>query len=254
MNVLSRKGGATGAIIAVLAVLVVGGTIWYFVSDPFKTKVDAGWTQGTKWTPENIAADPKNYLNYVEAETEKAIQSLKAGKIAVAQNRAKLVGMRDDAQAQVATGTKAVAELIEKYKTAETGNVWPVSFNNQPLDKDKTKLTVVSLSKELGRQKTRLAQVTSGLERLNIQDGKIDEAMANASNQLAEVKTNRGLLEVQNLTTDLKDKLVSMNAVMTNVVGAATENTGVVSLEQLTAQTATQVDNGEFDKILAGSK
>jgi len=253
MNVLRRKGSATTAIVGVLAVLVVGGAIWYFVSDPFKTKVDASWKQGTTWTPEQIAKDPKNYLNYVEAETEKALQSLQASKIAVAQNRAKLTQMRDDAQAQVSTGTKAVSELLEKYKAADASNVWPVSFNSQTLDKDKTKLTVVSLTKQVSTQKTLLNKVQAGLTSLDNQDGKIDEAQANAKNQLAEIKTNRELLNVQSLTTDLKDKLVSMNAAVASVVGAASENTGVVSLEQLTAQSAANVDNGEFDKILAGS-
>ncbi len=254
MNALRQKGSATTAVIGVLAVLLVGGAIWYFVSDPFKTKVDAKWTQGTKWTPENIAADPKNYLNYVEAETEKAIMSLKASKIAVAQNRGKLTQMRDDAQAQVSTGTKAVSELLEKYKAADAANVWPVSFNGQSLDKDKTKLNVVSLTKEVGRQKEMLTKLQAGLQNLDNQEGKIDQAMADANDQLSQVKANRGLLEVNNLTADLKEKLVSMNAAMTNVVGAASQNTGVVSLADLTAQSAAQVDNTEFDKILAGDK
>jgi len=254
MNVLRRKGGATGAVVAILAVLVVGGAIWYFVSDPFKTKVDAGWKQGTTWTPENIAADPQNYLNYVEGETTKALQSLQASKIAVAQNRAKLETMRDDAQKQVSTGTKAVAELIEKYKTAENGNVWPVSFNGQNYDKDKTKLTVVSLTKQVSTQQNLLTKVSAGITNLDNQVGKIAEAEATAKNQLAEIKANRELLKVQSLTTDLKDKLVSMNAAVAGVVGAASENTGVVSLEQLTAQSAATVDNAEFDKILAGAK
>ncbi len=254
MNVHSRKGSAATIAVGVLAVVLVGGAIWYYVSDPFKTKVDAGWKQGTKWTPENIAADPKNYLNYVEAETEKAILSLNASKIAVALNRGKLSQMRNDAQSQVSTGTKAVSELLEKYKSAEASNVWPVSFNSQTMDKDKTKLTVVSLTKEVGRQKELLTKLTAGLSNLDNQDGKIDQATADANDQLAQVKANRGLLEVNNLTTDLKDKLVSMNAAMTNVVGAASQNTGVVSLSELTAASAAQVDSGEFDKILAGSK
>ena len=46
-------------------------------------------------------------LKDIGTETEKALQSLQASKIAVAQNRAKLTQMRDDAQAQVSTGTKA---------------------------------------------------------------------------------------------------------------------------------------------------
>jgi len=254
MNANRHRGSTAGVVVGVLVLALVGGGIWYFTSDTFRTRVDANMKQATKWTPENIAADPKNYLNYVEAETEKAVMSLKASKIAVAQNRAKLTQMRDDSQTQVSVGTKAVAELLEKYKAADAANVWPVSFNSQTMDKDKTKLTVVSLTKQVSAQKETLTKLQAGLQNLDNQDGKIDQAMASANDQLMQVKANRGLLEVNSLTTDLKDKLVSMNAAMTNVVGVASENTGVVSLSDLTAQSAAQVDSTEFDKILANSK
>jgi len=253
MSVLRRKGAATSAIVGVLAVLVVGGAIWYFASDPFRTRVNDAVKQGTTWTPEQIAKDPVMYLNYCEEETTKALETLKASKIAVAQNRAKLETMRGDAQAQVTAGSTAVKDLLEKYKTADSSNVWPVSWNNLTLDKDKVKSTVVSYSKQVSIQQTLLNKCQSGLKSLDAQDSKIDQAQADAQTQLAEIKTNRELLKVQNLTNDLKDKLVTMQSAVRATVGAASENSGVPSLEDLKNQSTVQVDNTEFDKILASN-
>jgi len=254
MNRERHTGSAMGIGLVVLAVLVVGGGIWYFTSDVFKTKFDSNFNQMTTWTPENIAKDPQNYLNYVEAETTKALESLKASKIAVAQNRSKLESMRSDAKNAITVGEKAMAELLAQYKSAESNNAFPVSWNNQSLDKDRVKLQVVSLNKQVSTQKILLAKVEGGLKSLDAQVGKIDEADANAKSQLAEIRTNRELLKVQSLTTDLKDKLVSMQSAVAATVGAASENSGVVSLDQLTAESSQQVDSTEFDKILANTK
>ncbi len=69
--------------------LLVGAGIWYFVSDPFRTKVDRAWEpEDTKWTPEQIAKDPVLYLDYVEKEATECLEKLKASKIAIAQNKA----------------------------------------------------------------------------------------------------------------------------------------------------------------------
>ncbi len=50
-----RKGSTTATVVGILGVLVVGGAIWYFASDPFRTRVNEAVKQGTTWTPEQIA-------------------------------------------------------------------------------------------------------------------------------------------------------------------------------------------------------
>src|SRR5438552_14869923 len=74
---MRRRGGAMTAIVACVAVVLVGGVVWYFVSDPFHTRVNAQLDQMTKWTPEQIAKDPVMYLNFCEEQTKKAIEQLK---------------------------------------------------------------------------------------------------------------------------------------------------------------------------------
>jgi hypothetical protein len=258
MNRMQRRMRATGsaavkAIVAVAVVVVVGAGVWYFTSDVFKTKVDAGFTQATKWTPENIAKDPVNYLNFVEGETTKAQQSLKASRIAVAQNRAKLETMKGEASNKIKIGEKAVKDLLESYKSAVAKNAFPINWNGKSLEQEKAQQQALALNKEVTIQKTLLAKVEGGLKKLDAQESKIGEAEANAQSQLAEIQANRELLKVQSLTDDLKDKLVSMQSAVAATVGAASDTSSVMSLDQLAAESATAVDTTAFDKLLQGS-
>lgn len=242
------------AVIALAIVVVVAVGAWYFTSDTFRTKVDASMKQATKWTPENIAKDPQNYLNYVENETIQAQDSLKASRIAVAQNRGKLETMRDDAKRKIAAGEKGLKQLLDSYKAAETGNSFPVTWNGRSMAKDQVQQQVVALDKEVKIQKNLQNKVEGGLKSLDVQVMKISEAEGNAQSQLAEIRANRELLKVQSLTTDLKDKLVSMQSAVAATVGAASDTSSVMSLDQLTASTETAVDTTAFDKILQDTK
>ena len=254
MNRMQQRGSAAvKAIVAVAVVVVIGVGVWYFTSDVFRTKVDSGFTQATKWTPENIAADPVNYLNYVEAETTKAQQSLKASRIAVAQNRGKLETMKGEASNKISVGEKAVKDLLDNYKTAVANKSFPITWNGKTLDEEKTKNQALALNKEVTIQKTLLAKVDGGLKKLDAQESKISEAESNAQSQLAEIKANRELLKVQSLTDDLKDKLVSMQSAVAATVGAASDTSSVMSLDQLAAESETAVDNTAFEKLLQGS-
>lgn len=96
---LSRAGVVIGICVVGVTALVVA----YFISDPFRTKADQAYKEFAEWTPENIAKDPLNYLNFCEAETTKALVDLKATEISIAQRRAKLQGMQDSAEQKIAS-------------------------------------------------------------------------------------------------------------------------------------------------------
>jgi len=253
MNVL-RKGSATTVVLGVLAVAVVGSAIWYFMSDPFRTRVNESVKQGTTWTPEQIAKDPVMYLNYVEAETNKALDSLKASRIAIAQSKADLEIKGAEAKNKVAVGKKAVNDLIQVYKDADSKNVWPVSYNGQTHDKNWVQTNVVSLSKQVGQQQGLADQIDVAMKKLDAQNSKIDEAETKAREQLSEIGVNRETLKLNAITDDLTKKLASMQSVVSATSGIAAENKQTtISLDQLAAQSASQADNTEFDKILANN-
>jgi hypothetical protein len=250
-----RKGSTTAAVLGVLGVLVVGGAIWYFASDPFHTRVNEAWKQGTQWTPEQIAKDPVMYLNYVEGEANTALEKLKASKIAIAQNRANLEKMRDDAKHAIDVGKSAVTELVAAYQAAPS-DAKTISWKNQDVSMDRAKMQVVSLDKEVQTKEVLLKKVQAGLDNLDVQSNKIMKAEADAKAQLAEIQTNRELLKVQGITDDLKKKFDTMQVAVASVVTTATDtgSNSMVSLDQLAAQSDVKADNADFDKVLANYK
>ncbi len=247
----SRRGSAISALIIVLVLLLVGASVWYFVSDPFRTKVDSKFKQASQWTPDNIARDPAGYLDYVETQTKDAQIKLKASKIAIAQNRGSLTKMSEEARNAVTVGRSAMSELLGAYKVADADNSFPITWQGKKMEKETIKNQVVTLNKQIAQKENLLAKVDSGLRNLDAQESKIAEAEGTAQTQLAEITANRELLKVQSLTDDLKDKLISMQAAVTATVNTASETGSTVSLDQLTAQSQTTVDNTEFDKIMA---
>jgi hypothetical protein len=236
-------------VLVVVIVAIVVGVI-YFTSDVQRTKIDQAVSQYAHWTPENIAKDPENYLNFCEKEAEKAMLNLKASEIAIAQNRGNMESMKTTAQNKVAAGDKAIAELKDLFSKAEKDNSWPVTWQGQPRDKDWAKRQIVSLFRQIEGEKGLLVKIEDGMKRLDGQLTRVQEGRSQAQQQLAEIKTSREMLKIQKITDDLTKRLVSIKEVLKVTLNTASESTGTVSLEQLAAQQATTVDENEFKKIM----
>jgi len=252
----NRTGSAVTILIVVLAIVVVLGGAYYFFSDVGRTKMNAAADQYMHWTPENIAKDPINYLNFCEEETKNAVLELKADEISVAQSIGKLDSMKEDATNKIAVADKALPELKALWERNQPeGSTWPVTWKGNTYDRDAFKRQMVSLFHEQQTQKTLLAKVEDGITKLNNQNGKIADARAKAQEQLSEISANRELLKVQNLTNDLTDRLVAMKSALQTTVATAKESNGTVSLDQLTADTgAAAPSDADFDKIIGKVK
>lgn len=243
----NSQGGFMKIIVGVVLVAVVVVGIMYFTSDVAKTRIDAAADQYAHWTPENIAKDPVNYLNFCESEANGALQSLKASEIAIAQNRANLETMQKDAENKIAVGDKALGELKEAFKGA---TAWPITWQGAERDQDWAKRQIVSLYKQIEAQKGLKAKVEQGIKNLDVQATKIQEGRAQAQEQLAEIKTSREMLKVQQLTEDLTARLTSIKTVLKATISTASETTGIITLDQLAVESATTVDESEFQKIM----
>jgi hypothetical protein len=249
----NRHGASIVAIVVglvVLAGVAFGGL--YMFSDVFRTKADSAIEGFSKWTPENIAKDPVNYLNFCEKQTNAAVDKLKASEIAIAQKKAKLETMEKDAQDKLTLGKKALGELRVAYTEANAANSFPVSWRGATLDKDQCKRQIIRTAGEI-KSKEDLAKMYNDAGRqLQVQSEKIVEARDEAGKQLAKIATNREMLKVQSITDDLKNQLVAMKGVLeTSVVAVSSSNTGgSISLDDLAAKSATTVDDSKFDEIM----
>ncbi len=230
--------------------IFIAGVGMYFFSDVYKTKMDAAVTDLTKWTPDNIASNPAGYLDFCEAETNNAFMDMKASEIAIAQNRARLVGMKEDATNKIRVGDAALVELKDTYGNAETESTWPVTWRGEPRDKDWVKRQIVAINNQVESQKRLLGKIETGIRNLEAQTAKIQDARAKSQEQLAEIKASREMLRAQNLSTELTDRLVAMRGVLQATISTASDATGVVSLDQLAIEQEGTIDDAEFDKIM----
>lgn len=253
MNHLKRGAGSVGIIVGIVVVVLAIGVVAYFASDVFRTKVDSSVEQATKWTPENIAKDPINYLNYCETETEKALEKLKASEISIAQKKASLANMRDTAKGKVNAGEKALNELRDAYKTAEAGDAFPFTWMGQEFSQDRAKKQIMDTHRQVESQRNVLGKTEQGIRQLEQQASKIVDQRANCEEQLTQIATNREILKVQEITDDLTEQLVSMQGVMQATVAVVSEtDTGSISLDAIAAESASTVDDDEFLKVLEG--
>ncbi len=246
----SSGGFAKVVAIVIVAVLVIGAVV-YFTSDVYRTKMDSAMNQYARWTPENIAKDPINYLNFCESEANKALLQLKASEIAIAQKRGELDAMSKEAANKIKVGERALTELKSAYSTAASAKTWPVVWQGQNRDEDWTKRQIVSFHRQVEAQKTLNQKIGSGIRTLDVQVTKVQEARAETEQQLTEIKTGRELLKVQQITDDLTKRFASIKAVLQTTVAVAGESTATVTLDQLAAQQVTTVDDSEFNAIMA---
>lgn len=247
MNVRKAGQAKIGVIVLVVAAVIA---VLYFTSDVFRTKINVAADQYAHWTPENIAKDPENYLNFCEQQANAALQKLKASQIAVAQNRANLEAMQAEATEKIALGNKALGELKALYTATAAANAWPATWQGAPRDADWVKRQIVSFSRQVTSQESLKMKTLAGIKQLDVQATKIQEANAQAQEQIGEIKTSRETLKVQKITSDLSQQLSTIGATLRATISTASESTGTITLDQLKAESATTVDDAEFNKIM----
>lgn len=255
MNSYQRRGaGAIGIIVGIVAVLLIGGVIWYFVSDPFKSKIDKAVEEATKWTPDRIAKEPEAYLDYCEQQSKAALEKLKVHRTKLALSKGDLKKTKEDADALIAAGEAGIQGLGKLYKEAESSNAFPVKFKNQNFEKEQAARAILMWKRQVDGKKKLLATVENGIAALDAQGKKIDDAQFQAEDQLVQIKTSRETLKVSKLSDSLKDQLVKMQGVLSATVAIADQPPSVPSLEQLKETTLTTVDDAELRKALDAVK
>jgi hypothetical protein len=247
---MSKRGGFVKVIVTLAICLVAVLAVYYFTSDVGKTRIQEAGKQYAKWTPENIAKDPENYLNFCEEQCNAALLKLKASEIEIAQNRGSLEAMVAGAKNKVAAGTKGLAELKAAYKQAESESKFPFTWNGKSYAQDAAKRDIVSLFRQVEAQKGVAAKAEAGVQKLDGQVARIQEGRAKAQEQLQEIATSRSMLKVNKITEDLTKRLTSIGAAVQSTVGIATDSSAPVSIDQLAEKQAAVVDDGEFSKIM----
>ncbi len=247
-----RQGGsAVGVVVGLVALAVIVGAVLYFASDVFRTRTQTAYRQFAEWTPENIAKDPVNYLNFCEQQTRQPLERLRATEISIAQKKGKLDTMRQDAETRIGLGRTAIDELKAEYKKRENGAGWPATWRNTQLDQEQCKRQILRFASELKSKQDLQGKFEQAATQLQTQGRKVQEARDMANEQLAKIQASREVLNVQQITEELKNTLVGIKATLeSSVVGVAAAEAGSISLDDLAASSETRVNEEEFARIM----
>lgn len=246
-----ERGAATNLIVGLVVLVVAALAVFYFVSDPFRTKTDTTIRGLTEWTPENIAEDPINYLNFCEAEAKKALKKLEAAKISIAQRRAKLVDMKATGESKVAAGEQALTECKAAYIKADAADSFPIEWKGRSYSREEMQAQIVSFYDETEAQRSLLRQVEKGLVQLDAQEKRRAKQKEECQRQLTQIATNREMLKVQEISDALTEQLVNMKGMLAATISVSEESTDLLTLEDLAAEAADSADEGRFEEIMS---
>lgn len=233
----NRKGGAAVIVVSIVAVAVVGFGIWYFVSDPFRSKVDRAIEGSTTWTPEQIQADPIGYLGYAIDRTDNTKAALEASQIGLG---TKLNGMKrriEQKETEVTNYTALMEEARAVFAEVQAGNqTWPVTLRGATFDERTFKREMVDANNKLQGIQTLLANFRNAE---TLMENKMDEI----ATQLAEVERLRSDL-------DIKLEMAKVNQTIDGIEGLGTTLDTVIATADTLAISSSQMS---FDDIAAPS-
>jgi len=252
MKKQSQEGFAKIAIGIALAV-VAALAVYYFTSDVGKTRIDAAHKEYAKWTPTNIAKDPENYLNFCEAQCDKALLTLKASEIEIAQKRGEIKRMSDEANTAAKAGEKLLGEIKAAYTAADENDSFPfaiASLANRTFDRETAKREIMNVHRQTEGKKQIAAQTDAAVRQLDVNNQKITEARMNLNQQKTEIAAGRTTVKIGKITDDLTKRLSNIGSSVYAISGIVTDTSAPINLDSFVTSQAGSVDDDEFAKIM----
>lgn len=253
MQTGSHRRGASNlsAVWSILAVALIGGGIWFYLSKPFQTQVKENYRQATEWTPENIKKDPVGYLTWALEEVGKTEQKLEASVLGMKTRKNAVDRALEKHEADNSQYQKLLGDLKEAYRTASASSTWPVKVRDISFDESGLKRKVVECSDKVKNSTSlietyrRTDDVISGkLREIDMKLAEVVKLKSRLSTDLEIAKVNKS---VEGLDS-LGDTLTAIVDTSTALAQTAEQGTSVD--EMIKPSAANQIDE-EFAKIIS---
>jgi len=185
------------ALLGVIVLILVVGAIIYFVSDPFKTKVDEATRQVTQWTPENIQKDPAGYLAWSRKQCESSIASLEANLLALKTRKAADERSKVGEEADLKAYSALLSEAKSLYVTSSSsGNHrFPVVFRGLELTEDELKTKIIEANRKITKLNDAISIRARSINSLTAQINKTQQALEAAQQLLDKVSRDINIVK-----------------------------------------------------------
>ncbi|GEM_PF-3191901 len=246
-TVENKKGSAT--VFAIIGVVVVGLVIFYFVSDPFSTRVDQVASQATEWTPENIQKDPVGYLTWALKETGKTEQQLNASALSLRTKQNQADRQLTAKSADLSNYTKLLEEMKQAYKDAAANSAWPANVRGIQMEEAVLKGKVVESNDKINQLNELVGTYQKTKSVIGRKLGEVEQKLTEIRKLQNQLSTDLEIAKVNKSVEgigDINDKLM---AIM-DTSSALANDSGDISLDDLVSPSNDQMVDDEFSKIM----
>ncbi len=237
------------SILAFAAILFVGA---YFVSDPFRTKVNTLFASATTWTDENIAKDPEGYLRWTLAEFDRMEEELRGRQVNLRTQLNSLERRREVDARQAPLVKEKLEELKAAYRLANDTQQWPADIGGLHVDEDELRQLILEADERHGRYAENaraydvaVARTQSDLARVENVLGDLRERRSEVDRQLQQVRLHSTL----NGIDTLNDRI---NALLDTTRAVRSETERTLSLDDLLQADERAEEARRFEDIMRG--
>lgn len=185
-------------------ILLLAGTLVYFVSDPVSSKVNHSVTNFTQWTPEAIAEDPVGYLNFAEVEVAEAEEKLAAARINVVSRKSRLQHEVARLDSRIERAELALSRMKDKYQNV---NYVPTTTKHQ----------TVALHEQMQSNIKIRQQAQSSVEHLDTQLARIQNALTFCQQQRVKIQASRETARIHKVVADLSDEVIKVEDLLVQI-------------------------------------
>ncbi|MCC5807918.1 MAG: hypothetical protein JJU00_16445 [Opitutales bacterium] len=236
--------------ILTLAAVVFAGA--YFVSDPFRTKVNSFFESATTWTDTNIAKDPEGYLRWTLAEFDRMEDELRGRQVNLRTQLNSLERRREVDARQAPLVEEKLEELKEAYRLANDTGQWPADLGGLRVNEDELRQLILEADERRARYSENARVYDVAVTRTQNDLTRVDSVLRDLRERRSEV--DRQLQQVRlHSTFDGIDSLNDrINALLDTTRAVSSETERTLSLDDLFHADGQAAEARRFDDIMRG--
>lgn len=245
-----NRGSALTIVVALVVIVILGAGLWYFLSDPFSTRVNEAYKQGTEWTAENIQANPVGYLTWALSEVDKTEDKLEAGIISLKTKKSQADRALSKNTADKTQYETLLVEFKTAYKEAKPESKFPVSVRGVSLDEPALKKKIVESNDKIQNLTTLVDAYSRNKQVIETKLAEIEAKQSELVKLKNKLSTDLEIAKVNKSVDGLNDIGDTLNAI-TDTSNALVADSQDVSIEAMIKPVGDARVDEEFDKIMA---
>jgi chromosome segregation ATPase len=248
----SKKHHFTGSGIVIAAIILVlgAGTIFFFVSDPFNTKVKEGYKQATKWTPENIQKDPVGYLTWAVDRCESTKKDLESTMISLKTKNNDLERKVTTTESELANYEDLLQDLKQLHKETEANDSWPATYKDHQFDKNELQNRVVETFNRVENLEMKLNNYTNLKEKITSKLSDVEAKKSELNQMEDKLETQLEMAKVNDSVSGLEDIGGELHTVLDKANALATTTDDSTDIDNLVKSSEDEKTKAAFDKIM----